>query len=99
MTNIKVTTKTVTIDLKDPENEVILKAKERADSIMEWGVMFHQAHWVFLIASLILVFTPFDQAYFVAIGMFLLCFVIAQVIRVVAKNHLINTIKRHMPRD
>lgn len=99
MTKFKVTTRTVTIDLADPDNEVILKAKERADGIMEWAKMFFQAHFVFLATSLILAFTPFDRAYWVATGMFLVCFIASQILQTVARAHLKNTILRNMPND
>jgi hypothetical protein len=99
MTKFRITTKVVTIDLNDPENEVILKAKERADDIMEWAKMFHQASLVFLVIELILVFTPYDRAYWVSIGMWLVTFVMAQLLKYIAVNHLKNTIQRNMPSE
>jgi hypothetical protein len=99
MTKFRITVKTLTIDLNDPENEVILKAKERADGIMEWAKMFHQAHIVFLLASLILAFTALDRAYWVSMSMFIVCFIISLILQHIAKTHLKNTVMRNMPND
>lgn len=99
MTKFRITTKVITIDLNDPENEVILKAKERADGIMEWAKMFHTASLVFLGVQLILVFTPLDRAYYVALGMWLVTFIMAQLLKKVAVDHLKNTVARNMPND
>lgn len=99
MTKFRITIKTVTIDLKDPDNEVILNAKNKADSIMEWAVMFHHASLVFAVIQLILFFTPLDRLFWTAFAMWLTTFLFAQALKKIASDHLRKTIARNMPND
>lgn len=91
---MKIKYKDYDINLADPKHAEIKKAKDKADNVMEWAVMFHQGSLAIVIVSIgVAIFGSTAQWLFFLI-FWLVLLIISQVLQSVAKAILYTAIEK-----
>lgn len=93
---MKIKLTTHEIDLNDPQNFAIREAKDKADGVMEWAVMFHQGSLAIAVLSIVVAIFGSTEQWLVSLGFWLVLFVISHLLRAHAKAIVMVAIHRSM---